>query len=222
MPDFTPIARSPIAPAPPLAMLNGWEISQHKSSAALCLLDLTACAKLLVRGAANPALGELLPRFGYAGRVVAGPLLVASIPDQWLLIGAPGTLPAIHAWIASSLDLSPMTLTDLTHARVLLRLVGADSARLLAKVCAINFAAMAFPNGRAVRSSLAKVPCEIVRDDLALSGNSTSISGGAAPRSASALSYLIICERPVGQYIFDAIMDAGSEFKIDIDGFSFD
>ncbi|MGO9059612.1 MAG: sarcosine oxidase subunit gamma family protein [Candidatus Binataceae bacterium] len=222
MSDFTPIARSPIAPAAPFALLNSWEVSHRQSSAALRLLDLTACAKLLLRGAAPPALRDLLPPFGHSRRAAAGPMIIASIPQQWLLIGAPGALPVIQAWIASTLDHSPLTFTDLTHARVLLRLAGAASAMLLAKVCAINFAPAAFPNGRAVRSSLAKVPCEIVRDDLLLSGHTIPRSGVAASPCAETLSYLIICDRPVGQYIFDALMDAGSEFKIDIDGFSFD
>lgn len=223
MSDFAPIARSPIATAPPLAMLNGWEVSHRQSAAALCLLDLTACAKLLLRGVATPTLGDLLPPFGYARRATASPLILASLPGQWLLIGPPGALPNIQAWIASILDHSPLTLTDLTHARVLLRLAGAESAMLLSKVCAINFAAAAFPDGRALRSSLAKVPCEIVRDDIPLPGHIIHPSeSAAAPQSAAALSYLIICDRPVGQYIFDVLMDAGSEFKIDIGGFSFD
>lgn len=32
-------------------------------------------------------------------------------------------------------------------------------------------------------------------------------------------SYLLHCERSCGQYLFDALLDAGAEFGIDIDGF---
>jgi heterotetrameric sarcosine oxidase gamma subunit len=78
----------------------------------------------------------------------------------------------------AALDHLPLTLIDLTHARVLLRLAGANSAMLLSKICAINFAAAAFPNGRAVSRSVAEVPSEIVRDDLLASGDTISPSGG--------------------------------------------
>jgi glycine cleavage system aminomethyltransferase T len=32
-------------------------------------------------------------------------------------------------------------------------------------------------------------------------------------------SYLLHCERASGQYLFDALMDAGDEFGIGVDGF---
>jgi sarcosine oxidase gamma subunit len=87
---------------------------------------------------------------------------------------------------------------------------------LLSKLCAINFNATTFPGGTAVRSSLAKVPCEIIRDDLPYP------QAGCPSTSLAALSFLVICERPVGEYIFDAIIDAGSEYQIDIEGFPVD
>jgi heterotetrameric sarcosine oxidase gamma subunit len=179
-------------------------------------MDLTACVKLLLRGPVHIPLSEFLPSFGQARRVMSGRLIVAAIPEQWLLIGAPASLSSIQDWLNSYLNGSPIILTDLTHARVLLRLVGVQSAMLLSKVCAINFGAAAFPCGRAVRSSLAKVPCEIIRDDLPHTPADGSSGSPPAP------SYLIICDRPVGAYIFDALLDAGGEYNIDTAGFSFD
>ncbi len=221
MSEFSPIARGPIAAAAPMAMLDGWEVSRRQSTAPMRLLDLTPCAKLLLRGTATPTLRELLPRFGQARRAAGGPLIIAAIPDQWLLIGPPGAAPGMRAWVSSHLDHSRLTLTDLTHARVVLRIAGARSSMLLSKVCAMNFGAAAFPDGAAVRSSLAKVPCEIVRDDLAGMRKDT-VSGIPPDSTASILSYLIIAERHIGQYIFETLIDAGSEYSLDVDGFSFD
>lgn len=215
MAEFTPIARSPIVQPSPLGLLGDWEISRRQSSAALRLLDLTACVKLLLRGAAHSPLCAVLPPFGQARRVVSNLLVVAAIPEQWLLIGVPASAPVIRDWLNSNLKGSPLMLTDLTHACALLRLVGAQAARQLSKICAINFGTAAFPHGRAVRSSLAKVPCQIIRDDL------PRTPADGPPTSAEVLSYLVISDRPAGAYIFDALLDAGAEYNIDGDGFSF-
>jgi glycine cleavage system aminomethyltransferase T len=37
--------------------------------------------------------------------------------------------------------------------------------------------------------------------------------------TGGARSYLLHCERSVGQYLFDAIVRAGAEFGIGVDGF---
>jgi len=221
MADLLPIARSPIPPAAPLGSIGGWEVSRGQTSAALRLLDLTPCAKLLLRGFATPALSTLLPQFGHARRLPAAPLVVAAIPNEWLLIGAPGAASVIRHRVISALDGLPAAFIDLTHALVMLRIAGAQSAGVLSKLCAINFGGAAFPHGCALRSSVAKVPCAIVRDDLPAPPGDAHAAGGASPGSA-ALAYLLICDRPVGQYIFDAILDAGSEYKIGIGGFAFD
>jgi heterotetrameric sarcosine oxidase gamma subunit len=215
MAEFLPIARSPIAHGAPFRVLGGWEVSNRQSSAALRLMDLTACAKLLIRGNLNSALREALPQPGRIKRISGGPLIVAAIPEQWLMIAAPDGLSAIRNWINPILDGLSVTLTDLTHARVLLRLAGEQSAKLLSKVCALNLGAVVFPDGRTTRSSLAKVPCEIIRADIPTSPDIEQSTSPSIP------SYLIMCDRPVGEYIFDALIDAGSEYKIDIDGFSF-
>jgi heterotetrameric sarcosine oxidase gamma subunit len=94
-----------------------------------------------------------------------------------------------------------VSVIDVTHGRALVRLTGADAARLLSKVCAINFADAVTPNGSAFRSSVAKVATDIIRDDV-----------------GEQRSYLLHCERSSGQYLFDALLDAGVEFGIDVDG----
>jgi heterotetrameric sarcosine oxidase gamma subunit len=217
MRDFSPLARSPIPPAPPVTILEGWEVSRRQTSAALRLSDLTACTKLLLRGPHAAAAVANLPPLGAALRGASGWLTIAFIPHQWLLLGGPGAAaPALSASPNGAALSSPPAITDLTHARVALRLAGADSARLLSKLCAIDFESTSFPDLRALRSSVAKVPCDIVRHDIEYSAGPS-----AEDNTTTLLSYLILCDRPAGKYIFDALIDAGQEYKIDIEGFSF-
>jgi sarcosine oxidase gamma subunit len=77
---------------------------------------------------------------------------------------------------------------------------------VLAKVCAIDLADPVTPDGAAFRSSVARVVTDVTRDDQAR-------PSGTVP------SYLLGCERSYGQYLFDALLDAGTEFGIDTDGF---
>ena len=83
-----------------------------------------------------------------------------------------------------------------------MRLAGAAAAALLAKICAIDFSDGVTPDGAAFRSSVAKLVAEVVRHDC---------DGEPA--------YLLQCDRAFGQYLFDAVLDAGTEFGIEVDGF---
>jgi heterotetrameric sarcosine oxidase gamma subunit len=95
-----------------------------------------------------------------------------------------------------------VSIFDATHARALVRITGPRTPDLLAKVCAIDFADEVTPNGAAFRSSVAKLVTDVVRDDR-----------------DGEISYLLHCEWSSGQYLFDALIDAGDEFGIEVDGF---
>jgi heterotetrameric sarcosine oxidase gamma subunit len=203
LPDVVPaVARSPIRPAEPVAVRRGWEVSSRRSDAALRLVDCAPLAKVVVRGAPNgTAAAALGVRFGRAERDRAGTLVVGSGPGEWMLLGEPGQAGALAARAAALPDGRYVAAVDVTHGRALMRLTGRDAAQALAKVCAIDFSDRATPNGRAFRSAVAELATDVVRDD----------------RSETP-SYLLHCERSSGQYLFDALLDAGAEFDIDIDG----
>ena len=55
------------------------------------------------------------------------------------------------------------------------------------------------PNGAVTSGSAAKVTCDLIRNDL-----------------DDTPSYLILCDRSFGQYLFDTIIDAGDEFGISV------
>jgi len=224
-----PVARSPIAPPPPVLVVDGWEVSGRRSTAPLRLVDCTPLAKVLVR--ADPG-GRVARHLGVghgrAARDPHGTLVVGSGPDEWLLLAAPGTEAAVAARVravagsgaAGEQDLELVSVVELfTHGRALMRLTGADAPHLLAKVCSVDFADRVTPDGTAFRSSVAKVATDVVRDDRPGAPQATP-PGAPQASSSGTRSYLLHCERSSGQYLFDAILDAGREFGIEPDGFT--
>jgi heterotetrameric sarcosine oxidase gamma subunit len=201
-----PLARGPIAPAPPVTVWHGWEVSGRRATSALALTDCAPLAKVQAKvpPGDRPAAG-LGVRFGRAARNDEGVLVVGSGPGEWLLIGPAGEAKAITTRLedaaASSSD-ELMTVVDLTHGRALMRLTGSDGAAVLAKLCGIDLSDDVTPDGAALRSSVAAVATDIIRDDR-----------------AGVRSYLLHCERSSGQYLFDNLMESGAEFGIEISGF---
>lgn len=209
MPDISavPIARSPIAQPDPVALVAGWEVHAGRAAAALRLADHTPLAKVLVRAAPGGTVAAHLGvPFGRASRDRHGTLVIGCDPDGWLLLGPPGSEAAIASRLREVADATPVSVLEIfSHARALVRLTGADAPRLLAKVCAVDLDDGVTPDGAAFRSSVAKVATDVVRDDV-----------------PGERSYLLHCERSCGQYLFDALMDAGLELGIERDGFKRD
>jgi heterotetrameric sarcosine oxidase gamma subunit len=137
-----------------------------------------------------------------------GALVIGSGPGEWLLLGAPGKARQLTEQVRSQAGEDFVTSVDLTHGRALMRLTGADAARMLSKVCAVDLSDAVTPDGAAFRTSVAKVSTDVVRDDAG--------GGGAVP------SYLLHCERSSGQYLFDCLLDAGKEFGIEPAGSDLD
>jgi sarcosine oxidase subunit gamma len=214
------IARSPVRPVEP-AELAGWQVTGRVSAADLTLTDVTPLAKVMIRAPHDGAAARLLGvPFGRAARDSAGDLVTGSGPGEWLVLGPAGGQTALAQRLteltAPAAAQELVTVLDLTHAQVLLRLTGPAAAGVLAKVCAIDLADAVTPDGTAFRSSVARVVTGLTRDDVAR----PAVPAPAGPGPAGPVpSYLLGCERSYGQYLFDALLDAGAEFGIDIDGF---
>lgn len=207
MPDTrptAPIARSPIRPFPPVGVHSGWEVSTLRSCAPLRLADRSPLAKVLVRAAVDGAVaGQLGVPFGSSRRDEYGTLVIGSGPGEWLLVAVPGSAAQVAGHVETDAD-GLVSVLDLTHGRALMRLTGVAAANTLAKVCAIDLSDRVTPDGNAFRSSVAKLAADVVRDDL-----------------DGVRSYLVHCERSSGQYLFDVLLDAGREFGIEPDGFTY-
>ncbi|WP_248579928.1 sarcosine oxidase subunit gamma family protein [Nocardioides sp. InS609-2] len=198
MAETAPLARSSIAPAAPEGVVAGWVVSARVSSAELTLTDLSPLAKVAVR--ADP--------LGSMAAALAAPdattLVTSVVPGEWLVVAGAGAQVEVMEWVESVAAPADglVSVVDLTHGRALLRLTGRRAADVLAKECAVDLSGRRCPDGRALRTAVSGLAVDVVRDDR-----------DALP------SYLMHCERSSGQYLFDALLDAGSEFGIDVDGF---
>jgi heterotetrameric sarcosine oxidase gamma subunit len=204
------IARSPVRPVQP-TVVAGWEVTGRLSQAGLVLTDLTPLAKAGVRASIDGALARALGiPFGRAARDGGGALVIGSGPGEWLVLGPAGEGRALRRRLeevaAAHAGTELVTVLDLTHGRALMRLTGTRAAATLAKMCGIDLADASTPAGTAFRSSVAGLVTDVIRDDR---------EGPSGPVP----SYLLHCERSYGQYLFDALLDAGAEFGISVDGF---
>jgi heterotetrameric sarcosine oxidase gamma subunit len=201
--EKAPIARSPIAQLPPTTVEHGWEVSARRSAAELKITDCSPLAKILVLAPTDGELARTLGvPFGRAARDAHGTLVIGSGPGEWLLLSTPGTTAEMTRRVEQIQDEGLVSVFDATHGRALVRITGARTPDLLTKVCAIDLAEEVTPNGAAFRSSVAKLVTDVVRDD-----------------HDGERSYLLHCERSSGQYLFDALIDAGDEYDIEVDGF---
>jgi heterotetrameric sarcosine oxidase gamma subunit len=204
----------------------GWEVSGCRSEAALTITDCTPLAKVHLRAPWNGAMAKALGvPFGRADREGGGLdgasqdgasqdgasqdgawLVVGSGPGEWLVLAPPGAAAAVADWLATvAADAAGdefVSVTDLTHGRALVRVTGPDAADLLARLCGADLHDDMAPDGAALRSAVAGVATDVIRDDQA-----------AVP------SYLLHCERSSGQYLFGALVSAGESFGIGVDGF---
>lgn len=186
-----PVARSPIEQARPVEVVLGWEVSERKSSAPLRLADLTPLSKIGVKSEEPP----FDVGFGRSARI-GDWLVIGSGPREWTLLGPIGaTMEVVTTGFA--------TVIDLTHGRAMMRLTGHQAAMVMQKVCSIDLSDPMCPDGATFRATVANVVTDVLRDDI-----------------DGARSYLLHCERSSGQFLFDAMFDAGTEFGIDIEGLS--
>jgi heterotetrameric sarcosine oxidase gamma subunit len=184
-------------------MEHGWEVSARRSVAELKITDCTPLAKTLVLASMGGELARTLGvPFGRAVRDAQGALVVGSGPGEWLLLSTPGTGAKVRERVEQIQEGELVSVFDATHGRALVRITGTRVPDLLAKVCAIDFSEAVTPNGAAFRSSVAKLLTDVIRDDL-----------------DEERSYLLHCERSSGQYLFDALIDAGDEYGIEVEGF---
>ena len=133
--------------------------------------------------AVRQADGALVARLSHEEHLVLAPpsgdaAAVARLDDAWSLDAAPGCyrLPRAdsHAW---------------------LRLVGAESATLLAKLCGVDLRPRAFAELAIAQTSIARVNGVVIRDDL----------GGR-------LAYHLLCDSASAEYLWDCLLDAMAEF----------
>ena len=160
--------------------------------AELLLTDLSSTTKTTVRAADDTAAAATLGLSFGASERRDGDLVVRIRPDEWLVIGSTAAVDALDMnGFASRIDA--------THGRLLFRLSGDAAAKVMEKVCSLDFGDHMTPNGACASASVAKVGCDIVRDDVPDGGHGTR-------------SYLLLADTSYRSYLAGAIGDAMTEF----------
>ena len=90
-----------------------------------------------------------------------------------------------------------ITITDVTHGRSEIMVIGPNSQELLSKLCGLDFHPSVFPNMAAKQSGFAKTTQLIIRRDIV---------GLAA--------FSIIGARSLGEYLWHTVIEAGCEWDI--------
>jgi heterotetrameric sarcosine oxidase gamma subunit len=200
MSDHSPIFRSPIL-VPDLSVLEDSQIT------GLALSDLSGVSITLIQGKVQESLQE---RFGsrpeQPGQAVeiGEGLLACLTPTEFYLFGTSlSAKPPAAVDLNQTLSgLSPSACaTDLTHGKAVLRLIGHPAAELLSKICGVACYDPKFPNLHVVQTSAGKIKTLIARYD-----------------EAETPAYFLHVDRPLGQYFWEVLWDAGQEFGIAVAG----
>jgi len=188
------VAESPAFESP---VVRSYETAPGGS---LVLSDASATTKWLVRGESDGAAADRLAGpFGSSHFTEGEALVLGSRPGEWIVLGAAGAVAEVVSGL-DGLDSSDfVSALDWTHGRALFRVTGLDAPRMLEKVCSLDWSDPMTPDGAVASASVAKVTCDIARNDM-----------------DDTPSYLIFCDRSFGQYLFDALIDAGDEFGVSV------
>lgn len=117
----------------------------------LTMLNLRGAADVQLIDAVRTVCGCELPVAANASSVGRDGEILKLGPNEWLLIADPAT-----AW-SETMSIAGATLTDVSHARVAVRVDGDKSRDMLAKGCAVDLHPRQFPAGACIQTSIAKI-----------------------------------------------------------------
>jgi sarcosine oxidase subunit alpha len=168
----------------------------------LALIDMSARGKLEILGAEaeqylRDRLGSPTLEVG-SGQAVPWGHLYRLRQDLYI-----GTTPGAAAELVHELQTGArraehfVTVTEITHGRSELWLVGPQSRSVMAKVCGLDLQPSAFPDGTAAFASIAKTSQLILRRDV-----------------AGLLCFVLVGPRSLGDYLWRVLEEAGAEWQL--------
>ena len=180
------------------APCEGWQVAQAYTAVeeevalaqgGIGLADETARGRVLIEGREAAAL--LGVELGLGGGAVLGKGRVFRLrPDLFFISTPPGGEKEVLEGLRSQVASRHLTLTDLSHARAELWLVGPAGPAVLSQLCGLDLSR--FPDGEARQSSVAKTAQLILRRDL-----------DGLP------VFSLIGARSLGAYLWEALLEAG-------------
>jgi heterotetrameric sarcosine oxidase gamma subunit len=215
---FTPLHRLAEKASARFSNRSGWLVAVGYGA----LEDEVAAARRRVALADNSANGKVLAEGKNVASVLqsawraatmeigqgaaAGPGYVYRLRSDLFFVSTdPGReIEAVEALdSAVQIEGAFVTVTDVTHGRSELKIVGPHSAKLLNRLCGLDFHPEAFPNHAARQSSVAKTSQLIIRSD------SVSASGGE-----TVTGFTLIGARSLAAYLWETLLEAGRDLDI--------
>lgn len=195
---FSPLHAATARAGASFAQVGGWQVAQVYTSAeeeealarkGVGLADQSANGRILIEGReAGSLLGVEL---GIGSGTAWGKGRVFRLrQDLFFLSTLPGGEEEVLEGLGPQLAGRHLTLTDLSHGRAELHLVGPAAPSVLGQLCGLDLAR--FPDGEARQSSVAKTAQLILRRDL-----------GGLP------AFSLIGARSLGAYLWEALLEAG-------------
>ncbi len=120
-------------------------------------------------------------------------------PDEWLLLTTAGSEGELAARLRQGLQGHVVSIVDITHGQVVIRLTGARAPDLLRKGCSLDLHPRVFGPGRCAQTILAKVGVTLRFVDTIPSP-----------------SFDLIVRRSFAEYLAYWIKDAGEEFGLSV------
>lgn len=172
------------------------------SGGAVRLAELPFLAQVNVRldakGAAADAVGLALglPLPLEPNTVVrAGELTALWLgPDEWLVVGPPGTQQDLESRIRSATGDEPVSVTDVSAQRTTLLVAGPRARDLLAHGCPLDLHPRAFGPGRCAQTTLARAQIVLVARDESRAG------------------FWVLVRSSFAGYLTDWLLDAAAEY----------
>ncbi|MFD8303636.1 sarcosine oxidase subunit gamma [Streptomyces sp. NPDC059690] len=115
-------------------------------------------------------------------------------PDEWLLVGPPGTQRALEGRIRAAAGEEPVSVTDVSAQRTVLLVAGPRARDLLAHGCSLDLHPRAFGPGRCAQTALGRTQVVLVSRDEARAG------------------FWVLVRSSFAGYLTDWLLDAATEY----------
>ncbi|MFF4275171.1 sarcosine oxidase subunit gamma [Streptomyces sp. NPDC001536] len=127
--------------------------------------------------------------------VRAGELTVLWLgPDEWLLVGPPGTERDLESRIRTAAGDEPVAVTDVSAQRTTLLVAGPRAHDLLAHGCALDLHPRSFGSGRCAQTTLGRTQVIVVA------------------RADSRAGFWVLVRSSFAGYLTDWLLDAATEY----------
>ncbi|MER8007006.1 MULTISPECIES: sarcosine oxidase subunit gamma family protein [unclassified Streptomyces] len=115
-------------------------------------------------------------------------------PDEWLLVGPPGTQHDLEGRVREAAGEEPVSVTDVSAQRTTLLVAGPHARDLLAHGCALDLHPRVFGPGRCAQTALGRTQVVVVSRDEARAG------------------FWVLVRSSFAGYLTDWLLDAATEY----------